>query len=303
MEVFRDEENVPYEGTVAALGNFDGLHIAHMRIIRNGIDYAEKHSLKSGVLLFEQNTKSVTGGGRVELITPNTVKLELLEREKLDFTVMRRFTREYMSKSPEEFFGMLVSNLHVKAVCCGYDYTFGYRAGGNVDTLRALGGKYGVDVLVTDMVSVDGVVVSSTKIRELIIDGDMEKTERMLGRRYCVEGYVVKGKRNGSKIGFPTANVSYDPLMALPKKGVYAGITYVNGRRLKSVINVGNNPTFNGTALTVESHILDFDENIYGEFIRVSFAKRLRGEIKFDTPDSLKMRIRADADRVRAMTL
>ena len=303
MEVFREEESVPYEGTVVALGNFDGLHIAHMQIIRNCIAYANERGLKSGVLLFEQNTKNITGNRRIELITPNTIKLELLERENLDFVFMRYFTREYMSKSPEEFFRLLVDNLHVKAVCCGYDYSFGYMAQGRVHTLKQLGKKYGVDVLVTDMVTVDGTVVSSTCIRELIIGGDMEFTEKMLGRRYCVEGYVVKGKQNGRKMDFPTANVNYDPQMAIPKKGVYAGITYVWGKRLKSVINVGDNPTFNAKKLTIESHILDFEGNLYGEFIRVSFAKRLREEIKFKNMDMLKEQIGKDAQCVREMDL
>lgn len=304
MKVFReDTESVPYEGTVVALGNFDGLHIAHMQIIRSGIAYARERGLKSGVLLFEQNTKNVTGNKRIELITPNTIKLELLEREDLDFVYMRYFTREYMSKSPEEFFKLLVEKLHVKAVCCGYDYSFGYMAQGRVNTLRQLGKKYGVDVLVTEMVTTEGTVVSSTCIRGLIKSGDMEFTEKMLGRRYCVEGYVVKGKQNGTKIGFPTANVNYDPQMAIPQTGVYAGITYANGKRLKSVINVGDNPTFNGDKLTIESHILDYNENLYGEFIRVSFAKRLRGDIKFESIDELKKQIHRDVEQVRAMDL
>lgn len=303
MEVFRDIPQTFYEGTVVALGNFDGLHVAHMQIIRDGIKYAREHELKSGVLLFEENTKNFTGKKRIELITPNTAKLELLEREELDFVVMRRFTHEVMEKSPEEFFLFLVNELHAKAVCCGYDYSFGYKAAGRVDTLRELGAKYGVEVLVTDMVTIDDTIVSSTVIREMIKDGDMERSEKFLGRRYCVEGPVVKGLQNGTKLGFPTANVCYDSQMALPKPGVYAGITYVNGRRLKSVINVGNNPTFSAEHITVESHILDYNENLYGEYIRVSFAKRLRGEIKFDSIDALKAQIAHDAESVKEMSL
>ncbi len=298
MEIFKDEPQILYDGTVVALGNFDGLHVAHMQIIRSGIEYAKAHGLKSGVLLFEENTKNFTGKKRIELITPNTAKLELLEREKLDFVVMRRFTHEVMEKSPEEFFGFLVNELHAKAVCCGYDYSFGYKAEGRVETLRKLGRKYGVEVLVTDMIMVDGTVVSSTAIRELIREGNMERAELLLGRRYCVEGPVVKGLQNGRKLGFPTVNVCYDEQMALPKHGVYAGITYAHGKRLKSVINVGNNPTFGAERVTIESHILNFNENLYGEYIRVSFAKRLRGEIKFESLDALKAQIAADAKSV-----
>lgn len=303
MEIFKENLPLPYEGTVVALGNFDGLHIAHMQIIRNGIQYAKEHGLKAGVLLFEQNTKNFTERKRVELITPNSAKLELLERENVDFVVMRRFTKEVMSKSPEAFVEFLVDKLNVKAVCCGYNYSFGYMAAGRVDTLRFLCQRYGVEVLVTDQVCIDETVVSSTQIRKCIIDGDMEMTEEMLGRRFCVEGPVVKGFQNGRKLGFPTANVCYDEAMAIPKEGVYAGITYVNGKRLKSVINVGNNPTFGADKVTIESHILDYNENLYGEYIRVSFAKRLRGEIKFDSLAELKQQINEDAQLVRVMDL
>lgn len=300
MEVIRNK--VDYDGTVVALGNFDGLHVAHMTIIRNGIQYAKEHGLKSGVLLFDENTKGITQG-KIELITPNEAKLELLEREKPDFVFMEKFDKEFMKKSPEEFVLYLVNNLHVKAVCVGYDYSFGFKAQGDVEMLRKFGEKYGFKVFVTDVIKIGGRIVASTYIRQVIKSGDMEEAERFLGRRYCIEGNVVEGEQNGRKMGIPTANVDYDINMALPKAGVYAGITYVNGRRLKSVINVGNNPTFGAEKLTVESHILDFDEDIYGKYIRVSFAKRLRGDIKFDSMEELKNQIQNDIEVVSGMDL
>lgn len=300
MEVIRNK--VDYDGTVVALGNFDGLHVAHMTIIRNGIQYAKEHGLKSGVLLFDENTKGITQG-KIELITPNEAKLELLEREKPDFVFMEKFDKEFMKKSPEEFVLYLVNNLHVKAVCVGYDYSFGFKAQGDVEMLRKFGEKYGFKVFVTDVIKIGGRIVASTYIRQVIKSGDMEEAERFLGRRYCIEGNVVEGEQNGRKMGIPTANVDYDINMALPKAGVYAGITYVNGRRLKSVINVGKNPTFGAEKLTVESHILDFDEDIYGEYIRVSFAKRLRGDIKFDSMEELKNQIQHDIEVTSEMEL
>lgn len=303
MEVFHAETIVDYDGTVVALGNFDGLHIAHMTIIRNGIRYAHEHNLKAGVLLFEENSKNVTGTKQIELITPNEAKLELLEREKPDFVYLRKFTREFMQKSPEEFVRLLVKNLKIKAVCVGYDYSFGYKAQGDVRMLCEFGKKYGFEVFVTDVIKMDGEIVSSTLIREMVKSGDVEKAERFLGRRFCVEGKVIRGLRNGTKMGIPTANVAYDKNMALPMAGVYAGITYVDGRRLKSVINVGKNPTFGAEELTIESHILDFNEDIYGKYIRVSFAKRMRPDIKFDSVEKLIGQIKSDIERVRNMTL
>lgn len=300
MEVIREKVN--YDGTVVALGNFDGLHVAHMTIIRNGIKYAKEHGLKSGVLLFDENTKGVTNGS-IELITPNEAKIELLEREKPDFVFMEKFDREFMKKTPEEFVLYLIDRLHIKAVCVGYDYSFGYKAMGDVEELKQFGEKYGFKVFVTDVIKIGGRIVSSTYIRSVIKSGNMEEAERFLGRRYCIEGVVEKGKQNGRKMGIPTANVAYDPNMALPEEGVYAGITYVHGRRLKSVINVGKNLTFGAKKLTVESHILGFDEDIYGEYIRVSFAKKLRRVIKFSNTDELINQIRYDMQITEQMDL
>lgn len=303
MDIIHAETIVDYDGTVVALGNFDGLHIAHMTIIRNGIKYARERNLKSGVLLFEENSKEITGAKRIELITPNEAKLELLEREKPDFVYLRKFTREFMQNSPEDFVKLLMKNLKVRAVCVGYDYSFGYKAQGDVAMLKQFGKKYGFEVLVTDAIRIDNEIVSSTLIREMIKSGDMQKAERFLGRRFCVEGKVIRGFQNGTKMGIPTANVDYDSNMALPLEGVYAGITYVDGRRLKSVINVGKNPTFNAENLTIESHILNFNEDIYGKHIRISFAKRMRGVIKFNSIDELKNKIKSDIAQVENMVL
>ncbi len=297
MQVFHAGEDIVTGGSVVALGDFDGLHIAHMTIIRSGINYARDRGLKSGILLFEENTK----GAR--LITPNEAKLELLEREKPDFVYLRKFTKEFMRLSPREFVELLIKNLNIKAVCVGYDYSFGYKAEGNVELLKKFGAEYGFDVLVTGAMSLDGKIISSTYIRSLIESGDIEEANKFLGRRFCVEGIVLSGLQNGRKMGIPTANVNYDPKMAMPKSGVYAGITYVDGRRLKCVINVGANPTFNADKITIESHILDFDEDIYGKYIRVSFALRMRGDIKFDSIAALKEQIHSDIDKVREMEL
>lgn len=300
MEIIR--ERAKYDGTVVALGNFDGLHVAHTEIIRSGIKYARENGLKSGVLLFEENTKSLTNG-KIENITPNEAKLELLEREKPDFVFMEKFDKEFMQKSPEEFVLYLIDRLHIKAVCVGYDYSFGYMASGDVELLKQYGKKYNFRVFVTEAIKREGKVVSSTYIRQLIKNGDMETAEKFLGRRYCIEGKVVRGQQNGRKMGIPTANVAYDVNMALPETGVYAGITYVRGKRLKSVINVGKNLTFGAQKLTVESHILGFDEDIYDEYIRVSFAKKLRGDFKFDSMEELREQICRDIERTSEMDL
>lgn len=303
MEIIHAEKIVDYDETAVALGNFDGLHIAHMKIIRDCMKVAEKRGIKSGVLLFEENTKSVAGKTPVGLITTNGQKLALLGREKLDFVYIRRFTEEFMQKSPEEFVRLLIKNLKAKIVCVGYDYRFGHKAAGNVDTLKELGEKYGFEVIVTDKITIDGETVSSTHIRELVRDGRVDEAVQFLGRRYTISGEVVAGLKNGRKMGLPTANVDYDKHMVLPKEGVYAGITDIDGRRYTSVINVGRNLTFGAEKLTVESHLLDFDEDIYGKNINVLFAKRLRGVFKFGSIDELIAQINSDKEAARKMNL
>ena len=303
MEIIHAEKIVDYEATAVALGNFDGLHIAHMKIIRDGVKIAQKRGIKSGVLLFEENTKSVAGSKKIELITTNEQKLKLLSREKLDFVYIRQFTKEFMQKSPEEFVRLLVKNLKVKIVCVGYDYRFGHKALGDVSLLKELGEKYGFEVIVTDKITIDGETVSSTHIRDLVRDGRVDEAVQFLGRRYTISGEVVEGLKNGRKMGLPTANVDYDKDMVLPKEGVYAGITEIDGRRYTSVINVGKNLTFDAKKLTVESHILDFDEDIYGKNINVLFAKRLRGVMKFASIEELKAQINSDKETARKMNL
>ncbi len=303
MDIIYAEQVVDFDGTAVALGNFDGLHIAHMCVINNAIDAARERGLKSGVLLFDENTKNFTTDRKIELITPNEAKLELLAREHPDFVYIRKFTPEFMKLPPEEFIKLLLKNVKAKVISVGYDYSFGHKAAGNVEMLKELGKKYGFSVIVTDRVTIDDKTVSSTYIRELIKSGDMEETERFLGRRYCVEGRVIKGRQNGQKMGVPTANVDFDRNMAIPGEGVYAGITYVDGKRLKCVINVGKNITFGAKELTIESHILDFDGDIYDKYIRVSFATRLRDMKKFSGMDELKRQIDKDIERTRKMRL
>lgn len=303
MEIYNAGTKLNNNGSVVALGNFDGLHVAHIKIIRRGIEYAKENDMKSGVLLFEEHTTMMTHTKDISLITPNEAKLELLKRENPDFVYIRKFTEDFMKLSPDEFVRLLVDNLNIKAVCVGYDYRFGCKASGDVDTLRKLGKKYDFKVFVTEAVKIDGEIVSSTAVRRMIRNGDMEKAELFLGRRFCVEGRVVRGFQNGRRMGIPTANVDYDVRMTLPKNGVYAGVTYVDGKRYKSVVNVGKNPTFAGKKITIESHILDFDEDIYDKYIRVSFAKMIRGDRKFNSPDELAEQIKKDIQTTKGMKL
>ena len=296
MEIIRKTGSVPYEKTVVALGNFDGLHKAHMTIIEKCRDYAVKNGLKSGILLFNEHTLNIIKNKKVKIITRENQKLAILEKAGLDFAYIRDFDKEFMQLSAEEFINKLIIVLKIGAVCVGYDYRFGHKAQGDVRELKVLGEKYGFDVIVTDEIDHNGVAVKSTAIRHFIADGSVHHAASLLGRPFEIEGKVVKGFQNGRKMGIPTANVEYCEDMVIPQNGVYMGYTYIDGEKYKSVINVGNNPTFNAEKITIESHILDFDRDIYNKTVCVEFIKRIRGEKCFDSIDSLKAQIKSDIE-------
>ncbi len=287
MKIIRADENYKTGGSVIALGNFDGLHTAHMKIIRNAVNYSQVNGLKSGVMLFE-------GGLKDRLITSDICKQELLGKESLDFLYICEFTEEFKKLSPRIFVELLVEKFNIKAVCVGYDYTFGYKAEGNAETLKALGQEYGFEVLVTEQMCFEGHIISSTYIRELIENGEIKKANMLLGRRFCIEGKVLSGFQNGRKMAIPTANVEYDINAVSPKNGVYAALTVVEEKAYKSVVNIGDNPTFNADKITVESHILDFDGDLYGKTIKVELLEYLRPDKKFESIDELKKQIEQD---------
>ncbi len=284
--------------TVVALGNFDGLHKAHTEVIKKCVEEAYERDVKSTVLLFFEHTQNITENINVKLLTDLDTKLEILDGMGVDIVFMKHFTREFMELSPAEFVDFLHRELNPVALCAGYDYRFGHKAEGNIKTLKELCRGKGIDVFITDEVKEGETPVKSTAIRQYLASGEVEKANALLGRNFALRGEVKKGFQNGRKIGVPTANVGVLENIILPLDGVYMGYTKVEGKKYKSLINVGNNPTVNGKDTTVESHILDFSGDIYGKVIEVEFCKRLRGEIKFASLEELKKQIEKDLERV-----
>lgn len=285
--------------SVVALGNFDGLHKAHMTIIKKSVAEAEARGVKSAVLLFYEHTQDIIGKKEVKLILTPHSKMKILEEAGVDVLYMHHFDREFMELTPEAFVEFLITIANPVALSVGYDYRFGHKAVGDIETLKMLCQEKGIDVIVTDEVTENGIPVKSTAIREYLTAGEIEKANAMLGRNFTLRGKVKKGFQNGRKIGFPTANVDVDENIILPLDGVYTGYTTVDGVRYKSLVNVGMNPTVCGKEITVESHILDFDGDIYGKVIEVEFCRRIRGEIKFASLEDLKKQIQLDLEKVR----
>lgn len=292
MQIISDLKNIP--DCAIALGNFDGLHIAHTKILNECIAYAEKISLKSGVLLFENHTGTITENCNIKVLTPHKEKLEIISGLGLDFAFVKTFDKHFMELSPREFFDFLINKLNVKAVFAGFDYTFGYKASGNADLLKAFGNEKNIDINIIKEVDIDTIPVSSTLIRNMITEGKVDAAAKFLGRYYEISGNVVYGKQNGRKLGLPTANVEYDKDKLLPSDGVYAGYLTVGDSKYKCLINIGKNPTFNADIRTIEAHIADFSGDLYGKFVTIQFTKKIREEKKFNSPEELRLQIESD---------
>ncbi len=287
--------------TAAALGNFDGLHIAHMEIINKAISYAKEHDMLSLVYTFQKNSKNIVSGAQIaKTITTQEEKEFLLKKTPLDILYLEEFTPELMQMSPEEFVVYLKNVFHVAFISVGYNYRFGYRAEGDAALLQKLCDKYQMTLCVTKPVYWQGELVCSSRIRAAIEQGEMEAVRAMLGRPYFVRGTVKHGNRIGRQMGFPTLNTPVAPGAAVPKFGVYITKTYIDGVSYRSITNVGIKPTVGTNELTIETYIIDFNENLYGQDIEVEFYQWTRGEKKFPSFDLLREQISRDVEKSRS---
>lgn len=285
--------------TAIALGNFDGVHIGHKKLILNMVENAKNLSLKPSILLFDNHTKMVTSGQAPMCITSNIQKERLVKNLGVEIIYSINFDENLMRLQPEEFVkNILVDKLNTKLVVVGFDYRFGHKASADVEVLKELGIKYGFKVIVLEPIYIDDVIVSSTKIRELILEGNLELANIMLDRNYQLTGKVISGNKIGRTLGFPTANLELMDNYTIPKYGVYRTKTIIDDRTYLSATSVGYNPTFNNDNVKIECHIIDFEDKIYDQIIHVDFIEYLREEIKFDKLDDLINQIDNDIKTV-----
>jgi riboflavin kinase/FMN adenylyltransferase len=306
MDTFRGHTSLPrrLRNAVVAIGNFDGVHRGHAYIFEQARQRAGDLDGESVVLTFDPHPAKVLAPSFAPpLITPLGRKLELIAAAGIDATVVEPFDRAFAAHSAEEFVtAVLVEGLGVRHVVVGYDFTFGHKRSGTVQRLAELGAAQNFGVTVVPAVTVDGIVCSSTKVREFVLEGRVDGARLVLGRDFDVEGEVVRGAGRGRTIGVPTANVKCDTEL-LPKNGVYAGWAerLDDGRRFVAAINVGTNPTFGAAyALGVEAHLIDCDEDLYGKRMRVGFRERLRDEERFPSKEALVEQIGRDIAATRA---
>ncbi len=299
MEIIIDPKQPLDFQTSAGIGNFDGVHLGHKKIIDAVKHCSRENSTRSCVITFDPHPQRVLGRKEPFLILPLERRFEMFEGTGIDAVICINFTSELSKVSAENFVkDILLERLRIKDIVVGPRFSFGHKRKGNVDFLRSMGNIHGFNTVVAEAARVDDRVVSSSVIRNLVRDGEISGANRFFGYDYYIEGVVVEGEKRGRKLGFPTVNLDTE-WEILPKPGVYATYVKLSDGFHGSITNIGVRPTFEESKLTVETHIFDFNDNLYGEEVRVNFVERLRDEKRFESVDKLVEQINHDIAGVR----
>ena len=282
-------------GSVVSVGNFDGLHIGHQKIIRAVVDGARSEKAIAAVITFDPHPlKILRPGAGPAMIMTIAQRVAGFAEYGLDAALVMRFDRALADLSAEEFVrSVLAETVCAKRILVGANFRFGCKQIGNVDLLTQLGAEHGFEVEIMSAAEVGGKPVSSTEIRRAVSEGNILDASKLLGHSFTFTGNVHAGAGRGSKIVFPTLNLAAEQEL-LPARGVYATESVIDGRTFRSVTNIGVRPTFDGQGLSVESHLFDFSETVTSGRMEVRFWKHLRDERKFDGADALKAQIRLD---------
>lgn len=293
------DEVINVENTVVTIGNFDGIHKGHIKLIKEAVKEAKTKNYKSVVFTFENHPMRYFRADSIKHIITNEEKVKIFKDLGVDIVFMIPFD-EYMTKiSATDFVKTILhEKLKCKMVIVGHDFTFARNKEGNASLLESLGKKYNMKVKVIEPIKIKGRRVSSSYIRNLINDGNVSEIKDFLGRNYFLEGEVIHARKIGRTIGFPTANLKAEDKLIIPKNGIYAVKVYIKNKVYYGATNIGYNPTVNGKVLSIETNIIDFDEEIYGEIIKVEFLDRIRDEKKFNSLDELKSQLRKDVNFV-----
>jgi len=301
MEIIRNIDQLPpLPHPVVALGNFDGVHLGHRAILKTAIDRARAASGTAFALTFDPLPAKVLAPARApRLILAPEDKLELLRASGIDGVIVIAFTAALSQLTPAAFVrDYLLGKIGAREVVVGHSVSFGHARAGNAEVMAELGRRMGFETIVVGPVTVEGAVVSSTRMRELIAAGEMRMVARLLGRNHFLSGTVVHGRERGRTIGFPTANLN-SLTECLPPDGVYATRVILSDGAFSSITNIGMRPTFAEPARTIEAHIFDFDRDIYGAKIRLEIVERIRGERKFESGQALAAQIAEDLKRAK----
>ncbi len=280
---------------VLTLGNFDGVHLGHQAIFKKVVERAKEIGGTSVAFTFEPHPLKVLAPERSpQLLNTFHGKMRFLGTACLDVVICANFTRAFADQHPDDFArDVLHKQIGVHEVYVGYDYAFGKGREGSIESLKRMGQTYGFKVGVVEPVRVDGIVVSSSMVRDLISNGRVVEAARLLGRNYTIEGEIVHGAHRGQELGFPTANLKTANEL-IPAFGVYAVLARVEGRTLKGVASIGIRPTFDQGPVSIEVYLFDYHGVLYGKEMEVEFVKHLRGEKKFSNAEALVQQIQKD---------
>ena len=283
---------------MVTIGTFDGVHVGHKKIINRLVNIAREEKLQAIVLTFFPHPRMVVQKDTsIKMINTIDEKSDLLESEGVDHLVVKKFTKAFSRLTAREYVrDILVNTLHVKHIIIGYDHHFGRNRTANIDDLKAFGDIYDFKVTEISAQDINEVTVSSTKIRKALNEGDIKSANAFLGYNFMLTGTVIKGKGLGKKIGFPTANIKIEESYKLiPKKGVYVVKSQIDeNTTLYGMMNIGNNPTVNGTTQSIEVNFFDFSKSIYDTQVKIEILERLRDEQKFNSVEDLKIQLGLD---------
>jgi riboflavin kinase/FMN adenylyltransferase len=298
MKIYKRIEDIkePFFNSCVTIGNFDGVHLGHQQLFAEVVKKAKAVKGTSVAITFDPHPLQVLLPDGIKLISTYEQKVERIQMAGIDVLLVLPFTREFAKTTAQEFVsGLLVEKIGLKELVVGYDYAFGKGRSGDIDFLRSQGELLGFPVTVVQACTVHETLVSSTRIREFVREGKMAMAAELLGRDYQIRGVVQVGRQRGGKvIGYPTANLKFNKEDLVPKHGVYVVQVISDGTCYGGVLNIGFNPTFGEDQLVAETHIFDFNRDIYGKPIKVNLLRFIRGEIKFSGPAELARQIDED---------
>lgn len=301
MEIFRGlEDFLPAaHHSIVAIGNFDGIHLGHQKILKCLQEKAEEHQLFSLVLTFYPHPGKILGKNGIKMIQTIDQRIKEIEKFDIQAVLIIPFDKQFASLTGQDFIQKIVlKKLKAKAVMVGENFHFGRDREGDIDLLRYLSSKSDFRICSVLSVIIEGDTVSSSLIRSLLQEGEIKKANALLGRPFEIEGKVIKGKSRGKTLGFPTANIETQNEIIPP--GVFITKTRIGTQTLPSMTNVGQQPTFGQLDLNIESFILDFDRNLYGKHLGIHFLKKIRSQMKFRTSDELTRQLKDDLQTTKA---
>jgi len=293
------ESYKPTEAAVVTIGTFDGVHIGHKKIINRLVNSGKQAHLKSVILTFFPHPRMVLQkDSNIKLINTIDERRVILDALGLDYLLIKKFTHDFSRLSAEDFVKqILVEKLNAKKVIIGYDHRFGRNRNADINNLKTYGETFGFEVEEISAQDIDEVAVSSTKIRKALDEGEIEKANAFLGYHFMLTGKVKKGRGLGKELGFPTANIEIEEnYKIIPKQGSYIVSSIINGAKIYGMMNIGMNPTVNGSKQTIEVHFFNFENDIYESVLKIDLLHRIREEEKFESVEALKNQLAKDKE-------